>query len=132
MRATLRRALQRHGYRVCAAADPRRALQVVKRARPDLVMLDLKLRAENAWDLFGRLTHKWPSLPVVVISPTPNQLFTALAAGVGALLETPLQMPRMLQAVSHLLCETVEDRLERVAGKLAQFHYQPASPQPSI
>jgi DNA-binding response OmpR family regulator len=131
VRKLLKRVLSRQGYQVRAAADGKTALREARLMRPDLVMLDLKLREENGWDLFGRLTRKWPALPVVILSAGGNQLFTALAAGVGALLEKPLHIPRMLQAVSHLLRESAETRLARVAGKLAQFHYLPALPQAS-
>ena len=104
-------------------------LHLAAAAPPDLVLLDLKLPEENGWDIFGRLTRKWPLLPVVVITARPNQLFTALVAGVAALLEKPLAIPKMLQTISRLLCESVETRLARMAGKVAQFHYLPARPE---
>ena len=126
VRRELKRALAGEGYCVRAAADGAAALQAARTGPPDLVLLDLKQRDGNAWDLFGRLIRKWPSLPVVVITGKPNQLFTALAAGVGALLEKPLQVPKTLQTISHLLRESVETRLARTAGKIARFHYLPA------
>jgi DNA-binding response OmpR family regulator len=94
-----------------------------------LVLLEPKLPGENGWDVFGRLTRRWPSLPVVVITARPNQLFTALAAGVGALVEKPLHVPKLLQTVNRLLRESVDIRLARVAGKVARFHYLPAWPE---
>jgi two-component system OmpR family response regulator len=129
VRTMLERVLAGQGYRVRSAANGKAALQVAKREPPDLVLLEPKLPEENGWDLFGRLTRKWPSLPVVVITARPNQLFTALAAGVGALVEKPLTVPRVLQTVSRLLRESVDIRLARVAGKVAQFHYLPAWPE---
>jgi DNA-binding NtrC family response regulator len=130
-RTKLKRALTRQGYRVQAAADAPAALEAAKAAKPDLVLVDLK-RAERGWRIVARFMRKWPLLPVVIITARPNQLFTALAAGVGGLLEKPLHIPRMLQAISHLLCESVETRFARVAGKAAEFHYLPAwaEPQP--
>jgi DNA-binding response OmpR family regulator len=92
------------------------------------VLLDLKLREENGWDVFGRLTRKWLLHPVVVITARPNHLFTALAAGVEALLEKPFHIPKMLQTVNHLLRESVQTRVARMSGKLVQFHYLPAWP----
>ena len=129
VRTMLTRVLVGEGYRVRSAANGAAALQVANTAPPDLVLLYLKLPQENGWDIFGRLTRKWPLLPVVVITDRPNQLFTALAAGVGALVEKPLAIPRMLQTISRLLRESVETRLARVAGKVAQFHYLPAWPE---
>jgi len=124
----LKRVLAEEGYRVRSAANGAAAPQVANTASPDLVLLDLKLREENGWDVFRRLTRKWPLLPVVVLTARPNQLFPALAAGVGALVEKPLAIPKMLQTISRLLRESVETRLARVAGKFAQFHYLPAWP----
>ena len=77
----------------------------------------------------GRIQNGTIRGAVVVITARPNQLFTALAAGVGALVEKPLHIPKMLQAISRLLRESVETRLARVAGKVAQFHYLPAWPK---
>jgi DNA-binding response OmpR family regulator len=129
VRTMLKRVLAEEGYRVRSAADGATALQVADTTPPDLVLLDLKLPQEDGWDIFGRLTRKWPLLPVVVITARPNQFFTALASGVGALAEKPLHIPKMLQTISRLLRESVETRLARVAGKVAQFHYLPAWPE---
>lgn len=126
VRTKLKRVLAGEGYRVRAAADGEAALHAAAAARPDLVILDLKLREENGWDLFGRFTRKWPSLPMVVISARPNQLFTALAAGVGALLEKPLHIPKILSAIRHLLRDSAEFPLARLAGTPPSFHYVPA------
>ena len=43
--------------------------------------------------------------------------------------EKPLHIPKMLQTISRLLRESVETRLARVAGKVAQFDYLPAWPE---
>jgi hypothetical protein len=65
-------------------------------------------------------------LPVVIITSRPNQVFTAPAAGVGALLRKPLYIPKMLRTISRLLRESVEPWLVLVAGKVTQFEYLPA------
>ena len=129
VRTMLARVLAEEGYRVRSAANGAAALKVANTAPPDLVLLDVKLPEENGWDIFGRLTRKWPLLPVVVITDRPNQLFTALAVGGGALLEKPLHIPKMLQTISRLLRESVETRLARMAGKAAHFDYLPAWPE---
>ena len=128
VRRMLRRVLGRAGYRVRSAPNGAAALEAAQDTPPDLVLLDVKLPGESGWDVFRRLTRRWPLLPVVIITARPNQLFTALAAGVGALVEKPLHVHKMLQAIRHLLRESVEHRLARMAGKLAQFHYLPAWP----
>lgn len=129
VRRMLTRVLADEGYRVLSAADGARGLEIANTRRIDLVLLDLNLPEKCGWEVFSRLTHIKPLLPVVIITAKSNQLFTALAAGVGALLEKPLHIPKMLQTVSHLLAESIEPRLARVMGKLTQFHYLPAWPQ---
>ena len=126
VRAMLTRALAKEGYQVQSAADGAEALRSANATPPDLVLLDVKLREESGWDVFRRFIRKWPLLPVVIITARPNQLFTALAAGVGALLEKPLHVPRLLLTISRLLRESVETRVARLAGKDAQFDYLPA------
>jgi CheY-like chemotaxis protein len=126
VRKTLGSVLTEEGYSVQSASDGAEALELAQRAPPDLVLLDLRLPDKSGWVVFGLLFQLRPLLPVVVITAVPNQLFTALAAGVGALLEKPLHIPKLVQTVSHLLKESVEDRLARLSGKLAEFHYIPA------
>jgi DNA-binding response OmpR family regulator len=126
VRKMLTRALAKEGYQVQSAADGTEALQAANATPPDLVLLDVKLREESGWDVFRRFIRKWPLLPVVIITARPNQLFTALAAGVGALLEKPLQVPRLLLTISRLLRESVGTRCARLAGKDAHFDYLPA------
>jgi DNA-binding NtrC family response regulator len=43
-------------------------------------------------------------------------LSTAAAAGVGALMEKPLDATQLLQTIEQLLAESKEDRLRRLCG----------------
>ena len=129
-RTMLKRVLGGAGYQVRSAAGCSAAVHAAQTAPPDLVLLDLEVLEGDGWDVFGRLTRRWPSLPVAIISARPNQVFTALAAGVGALLEKPLHIPQTLRTVRRLLRESVDTRVARVAGKLAEFYYLPACGTP--
>jgi len=125
VREMLARVLAGEGYLVWAAADGTAALEIAAAAKVDLVLRDLNLPGKSGWDIFERLTAENPLLAVIVITARSNQLFTALGAGVGALLEKPLDFPRLLENISRLLAEPAESRLARVAGKAAEFHYLP-------
>jgi DNA-binding response OmpR family regulator len=125
VRTMLSRVLAGEGYGVLCASDGANALQTANAASPDLVLLDLGLREKSGWEVFHCLTKIKPLVPVVIITGKANQLFTALSAGAGALLEKPLHFPKLLQTVRSLLSESVETRFARVAGKLADFHYLP-------
>jgi DNA-binding response OmpR family regulator len=87
------------------------------------VILDLNMPGKSGWDTFERLTAEHPLLAVIIITARSNQLFTALGAGVGALLEKPLDFSKLLQTIHRLLAEPAESRLARMAGSPADFHY---------
>jgi CheY-like chemotaxis protein len=123
VREMLTRVLVGEGYLVWVAADGTTALEIAAAAKVDLVLLDLNLPGTGGWDTFERLTVENPLLAVIIITARSNQLFTATSAGVGALLEKPLNFPKLLQTIRRLLAEPVESRLARMAGKPANFHY---------
>ena len=126
VRRALASVLAEENYGVLTAKDGEEALEIVATQPVDLVTLDLNMPVKNGWQTFGTLTRDYPLLPIVVITARPNQLFPALAAGVGALMEKPLDFPKLLQTIHELVHEPAEVRLARVAGKLAQFRYAPA------
>jgi len=123
VREMLARVLVGEGYFVWTAADGAAALEIAAPAKIDLVLLDLNMPGKSGWDTFERLTAENPLLAVIIITARSNQLFTALGAGVGALLEKPLDFPKLLQIISRLLAEPAKLRFARVAGRPADFHY---------
>jgi CheY-like chemotaxis protein len=126
IRQMLGRILKDEGYQVGEAGDGVQALEIVGREPFDLMLLDLNMPIRNGWDTFERLTTEKPLLPVIIITARPNQLFISAAAGVAALMEKPLDFPKLLQTISALLAEDPEIQHARAAGKRAEFYYQPA------
>jgi two-component system response regulator MprA len=126
VRASLAAALRIEGYAVLPAKDGQEALDMVSASEVDLVLLDLNMPVKNGWDTFERLTAENPLTPIIIITARPNQLFTALSAGVGALLEKPLDIPTLLKTVNALLAESAEVRLARMTGRRSDFFYRPS------
>ncbi len=126
VRLMLGQLLSEEGYGVGEAANGEEALVVAAKEHFDLMLLDLNMPVKNGWDTFERLTSVNPYLPVVIITARPNQVFTALGAGVGGLLEKPLDFPKLLQTIRVLLAEPPEVHLARMAGRRAEFYYEPA------
>jgi DNA-binding response OmpR family regulator len=127
VREMVGRVIADEGYDVRLAPDGDMALEIVASNSIDLVLLDLNLPGQNGWDVFEQLTRENPFLAVIIITARPNQLFTSLAAGVGALLEKPLDYPTLLKTVADLLAESPEARLARMTGHHAGLHYLPAT-----
>jgi CheY-like chemotaxis protein len=125
IRKILLRLLSEEGYSVLPAANGVEALEFASVAKFDLVLLDLNMPQKNGWETFEQLTSDNPLLPVIVITARANQLFPALASGVGALLEKPLDFTRLLETIRNLLEEPPEVRLARIAGRPSVFSYIP-------
>jgi len=124
IRQILLRLLAEEDYLVLTAANGVEALELVK-ATFDLVLLDLNMPVKNGWETFEQLSTKHPLLPVILITARPQQLFPALASGVGALLEKPLDFVKLFRTIEALLDEPAEARLARSMGRPAAFHYIP-------
>lgn len=126
VRELLGRVLAGEGHGARMAANGPEALAIAAGGHLDLVLLDLNLPGKSGWEVFERLSADHPLLPVIILTARSNQLFPALAAGAGALLEKPVDFPRLLQAVSRLLAESPEVRRARRTGRAAEFIYKPA------
>ena len=127
VRDSLNDVLVNEGYTVIPAENGQRAIAQASQSAVDLVLLDLNMPVKNGWDTFEQLTREHPILPIIIITARPNQLFTAVSAGTGALMEKPMDIPTLLRAMEKLLAEPVEQRLARLAGKNTEFHYKPAT-----
>jgi len=126
VREMVGRVLVGEGYLVLSADSGAEALRIAAAAHIDLVLLDLNMPGQSGWDTFERLASEDPLLAVIVITARPQQLFTAVNAGVGALLEKPLNFTKLLATMRDLLVESPEVRLARLTGKQADFHYLPS------
>ena len=127
VRGMLARVLVGESYLVWSAGNGAEALEIAAGVPIDLVLLDLNMPVKNGWDTFEQLSREHPLIPVIIATARPNQLFTALGAGVGALLEKPMDITTLLRTMKELLVETADQRLARLAGRRTEFHYQPAT-----
>lgn len=116
VRESLRKVLEDVGYQVVVAADGREAVEQFEGGHVDLLLLDIGLPVRNGWDAFERITNEAPVLPIIIITGQANQNDLAVAAGVGALMEKPLDVTGLLNTMQELLAEPIETRLRRLCG----------------
>ena len=116
IRESLCKVLRAEGYEVVLAADGRDGIGKFNTERIDLALLDLNLPDNSGWDTFGTLTSINPFVPIIIITGRQNQYEMATAAGVGALMEKPLDVIFLLLTISELLAEPPETHIERLAG----------------
>ena len=123
VREMIGRVLVGEGYHVLTAANGLEAIDLAATKPLDLVLLDLNMPGKGGWDTFERISSENPCLAVIIITAKPDQVFTSIAAGVGALLEKPLDFTVLLKVVHDLLNEPAEQRLARLAGRGTLLHF---------
>lgn len=123
--AALAGVLVSEDYNVIFAESGFEAIRKFRNGIFDIVLLDLRMPGLNGWETLAQLTFLRPLLPVIIMTALPDQQAAAEAAGVGALLEKPLDIPVLLETMRCLLSEPITARLARIAGK-SHPHAQPA------
>jgi DNA-binding response OmpR family regulator len=93
----------------------------------DLVLLDLGLPVKDGQDTMIWLAQVNPLLPVVIITGRSNQRQLAEKLGADALMEKPLDVPRLLQTIRELLNEPIECRTRRANQRPFGFRFVPCN-----
>src|SRR5665811_1875924 len=76
VREAIKPVLEGAGYQVMLAVDGQEAVARFGREQFDLMILDLNLPFLNGWDVFERLTTRYPLVPVIIITGLPDQFQT--------------------------------------------------------
>jgi CheY-like chemotaxis protein len=120
----LRIALEAHGYRMIEAHDGEQALQVARRERPDLVVLDVRLPKRSGFDVCERLRNDPddPGLPILLVSAAAEveTRVQGLARGADDYLIKPFSPKELVARVQRLLARTLQARESRRAGLAAE------------
>ena len=130
VRESLKKLLETEHYDVHPARNAVDALEHFRSNQTDLVVLDLNLGTDDGWKVFHTMAAQNPFVPTVIITAEFDQRERAVAAGVEALIEKPIDVPVFLKIISDLLAETSERRLDRVCGddeycRYVARHYEP-------
>ena len=130
-------ALSQHDLTVQTAADGLAAIQALRLAKPDLVVLDLMMPKLTGVDVlkFMRGQKEFKTLPVVVLSNSYMNELSAQAAAVGvqkALLKTGCSPAVLLQVIEDILAgrATSEDPNQLLAAAKQTPPAKPAAPVP--
>lgn len=123
VRESLGKLLRAEGYAVDVAENGQVALEQYRRARPDLLLLDIGLPVRDGWSTLEWLVGVDTLMPVVLITGRFRQDELARQAGADALFEKPLDVPRMLATIHELTERPSEPRARRV--RTVGFRYEP-------
>jgi DNA-binding response OmpR family regulator len=102
--STFEAILRSEGYDVVAAQDGRQALELVRQAPFDLVLLDLPLPDIDGWTILQQLREIRPSLQVVILCADVDAEGTIEAFRLGAVdvLLKPPDVDKLLRFVDDL------------------------------
>ena len=121
-REGLAEVLQREsGLCVCGeAADRLEALEMIRKAKPDLAIVDLALKKSDGLELIKDMRAQFPKILVLVVSMQDELLYAerALRAGAAGFVSKEEAAASVVQAVRHLLCGEVYIS-QRVASQMA-------------
>lgn len=109
--------LTNEGYEVSAFDNGATALEAMRRAPPDLVLLDLMMPVMDGWELRAaqKLDPALARIPVIVL--TADASARARAIDAVRFLQKPFEPARLLATVRQVLCEVAEEREGLVASE---------------
>ncbi len=108
IRALVRRTLVNAGFDVSIACDGREAVQVARRDRPDLVILDIQMPEMDGYSACEQILAlaDWsPELPIIFLTKDMAKHLEALGSELGAYLRKPVSEETLLATVRSLLDE---------------------------
>ena len=100
--------LSHKGYEVIPVGDSREGFDVVRRERPDVVLLDLMMRDVDGWAIYNQIkaTPELKGTPVVVVTAKAQAADKAMAlhlAKVDGYLTKPYEQSQLIDLLSQVL-----------------------------
>jgi DNA-binding response OmpR family regulator len=99
--------LGKRGYKVSTAGDGARALELARKERPDVVLLDVMMPGKSGWEVAralkqDRKTHDVKIVMVSAIGETTNEI-TAPIYGADAHVDKPFEFEKLERIIGALL-----------------------------
>ena len=123
VRASLKKLLETEGYRVLQAGNTAEALGRLAGEDINLIVMDVNLGEEDGWKAFERLAAADRFIPTIIVTAEFGQFDRAMASGVEALIEKPMDVPLFLELVEQLLVEDRTGALKRARGGRRSCRY---------
>lgn len=123
IREALSKVLHAEDYEVVSAENGQEAIEKFGAEKIDLLLLDLGLPVKDGWGTLEWLARVNPLLPIIIITGRHAQRELAEKAGADALMEKPLNVPRLLQTIRELINEPMERRAQRASNRASGFRY---------
>jgi DNA-binding NtrC family response regulator len=105
VRYSFHKTLREPKYAVLDAADGPAALEAVRLAEPDLVILDIQMPGMSGLEVLGHLKRIAPKVPVLMITAhgDSERVISAMKLGAFEYIEKPFDVPRLMALVDDAL-----------------------------
>lgn len=97
-------ALALRGYRISTAAHGKAALERVAEARPNVILLDMRMPVMDGWTFAAILRERYGRrIPVVVVTAAEDSKLRAAEVGAEGHLGKPFALAELYEAVARAL-----------------------------
>jgi two-component system response regulator MprA len=105
VRFALAEHLRECGYDVFEAEDGIKAMELIERSKPDIVLLDLRMPRADGFSVINDLKRMGNDVPVLVISGVgqSNEKNMAAILGVNGFIKKPFRLDEIDQMVKNVL-----------------------------
>ena len=105
--AMLTTRLGHRGYQVTAASDGHRALELAKREKPDIVLLDVMMPGKTGWEVARTLRHDptCSGVKIVMLTAIGEQVneMTSPLYGADAHIDKPFEFEKLERIIGGLI-----------------------------
>ncbi len=124
-RSLVRSVLEDAEFRVFEASDGGRALDVIEKERPDVVLLDIIMPGIDGLETLRRIRKRWDEieLPVIMLTvkDTLSDIVATLETGATDFLSKPINFPILMARLNrHLQRKRLADQIQQMRDTLEQ------------
>jgi len=137
LRETLKYNLRKDGYDVFTAGDGEQAIEVARREKPDLLILDIMLPKINGFEVC-RILRKEMTMPILMLTAKADETDKIVGLEIGAddYMTKPFSMRELLARVRAMLRRTkmteVSTAVEKASLKIGNLEVNIARHQASL
>lgn len=106
-RDMLSRRLEKRGHTVLIAVDGAAGVEMAKKEKPDLILMDISLPVMDGWEATRQIKGDAATAPIPIIALTAHAMVSdrdkALAAGCNDFDTKPVELPRLMGKIDALL-----------------------------
>jgi two-component system KDP operon response regulator KdpE len=95
--------LKLRGFEVISTTSGQEALDLVKSAKPDIMLLDIIMPRIDGFEVLKEL-RTFSDLPVITFSASPGNYDSAMQLGANDFIPKPFKTDEMVSRIKKLLC----------------------------